>query len=163
MHTTLRVLPTLALLVASVPFWLWRGAPAPADAAPVAQVFTPTPVVQPPSPSLRTPTPSPTVAPAASPTAGPTPTAPQLPPVAPERFFAQTGFGIRNDRFWEFFNGYGGVNTFGYPISREFQFLGFNVQFFQRQIMQQWADGSVHTMNLLDPELMPYTRINGSV
>jgi hypothetical protein len=163
MYTVLRVLPTLALLVASVPFWLWRGGPAPVDAAPVAQVFTPTPVVQPPSVNLRTPTPSPTLAPAASPTAGPTPTAPQLPAVAPERFFAQTGFGIRNDRFWEFFNGYGGVSTFGYPISREFQFLGFNVQFFQRQIMQQWADGSVHTMNLLDPELMPYTRINGSV
>jgi hypothetical protein len=166
MHPLLRGLPAFLLLLASLPFWFWRGEPQRADAAPAAQVFTPTPVRQAPSPNLVTPTPlpSPTVVapPVPTPVVGPTPTAPPLPPAPAERLFPQTGFAVRNDRFWEFFNSYGGVRTFGYPISREFQFLGFPVQFFQRQIMQQWPDGSVHTMNLLD-DLMPYTRINGSV
>ena len=28
--------------------------------------------------------------------------------------------------------------------------------------MQLWPDGGVHTLNLLDAGLLPYTRINGS-
>ena len=182
MRALLRGLPALLLLLASVPFWLWRAEAPPADAAlaghgapplPAVQVPSPrTPVPQPPSP--RGPTPTPTLAlptaaiPTVSPTASPTavevaPAPPPLPPAPPGRYFPQSGFSIRDNAFWEYFNARGGVRTFGFPISREFQFLGFPVQFFQRQIMQRWADGSVHTMNLLDPELMPYTLINGSV
>ncbi len=79
-----------------------------------------------------------------------------------ERYFPETGFRISNDRFWDYFQRRGGLRTFGYPISREFQFLGFRVQFFQRLIMQLQPNGSVGTLNLLDEGLMPYTRINFS-
>jgi hypothetical protein len=161
------------LLLASVPFWLWRAEARGAVAAPAAQA-TPTAVAVPPSQRQATATPvlvppsqrqaTATALPSALPTAPvATPTVPNLGPVPAGRYFAESGYAIRDDAFWDFFNGYGGVRTFGYPISRQFQFLGFPVQFFQRQIMQRWADGSVHTLNLLDPELMPYTRINGSV
>ena len=78
------------------------------------------------------------------------------------RFFSQTSFRIDNDAFWDFFQKRGGVRTFGYPVSRQFQLLGFPVQIFQRIVMQQKPDGSVATMNLLDAGIMPYTRINGS-
>jgi hypothetical protein len=167
-----RVVPALVLLVATVPLWLWQDGPAPVGAAPAAQASqvgvappvqsSPTPAVVP--PSLRQATATPTTGPTAGPTSpAATPTAPSLGPAPPGRYFPESGYAIRDDAFWGFFQGYGGVRTFGYPISRQFQFLGFQVQFFQRQIMQKWADGSVHTLNLLDPELMPYTRINGSV
>src|SRR5215467_14585958 len=78
------------------------------------------------------------------------------------RFFSQTGFRVDNDAFWDFFQHRGSVRTFGYPVSRQFRLDGFAVQIFQREVMQQWPDGSVHTLNLLDAGLMPYTRINGS-
>ena len=71
------------------------------------------------------------------------------------RFFAETGFRIGNDRFWDFIQHRGGVRTFGYPASREFLFQGFQVQFFQRGVMQPWPDGSVKTLNLLDDGLLP--------
>jgi hypothetical protein len=78
------------------------------------------------------------------------------------RFFSQTNFRIDNDAFWSFFNARGGVRTFGYPVSRVFRLDGFPVQIYQRIVMQLWPDGSVHTLNLLDEGLMPYTRINQS-
>jgi hypothetical protein len=78
------------------------------------------------------------------------------------RYFSQTGYRIDNAAFWSFFQGRGGVPTFGYPVSRQFRLVGFQVQIFQRLIMQLQPDGSVQTLNLLDPGLMPYTRINGS-
>src|SRR5689334_18422795 len=81
---------------------------------------------------------------------------------ATERFFPQTGYWVRNDAFWDYFSHRGGVRTFGYPVSRQFLLLGFPVQMFQRAVMQQQPDGSVRLMNLLDPELMPYTQINFS-
>jgi hypothetical protein len=101
--------------------------------------------------------------PAPPPPAGPAPSPPPLPDLPAGRFFPESGFGIHNDAFWGYFHARGGVPTFGFPISREFTFLGLPTQFFQRHIMQQGADGGVQTMNLLDPELMPYTRINASV
>ena len=103
------------------------------------------------------PTPTPTAIPV---TATPLPSAPSTPHDA--RFFSQTGFRIDNDVFWDYFNKRGGINTFGYPVSRTFTFLGFTTQFFQREIMQIGPDGGARTMNILDPGLMPYTRINGS-
>jgi len=78
------------------------------------------------------------------------------------RFFSQTNFRIDNDAFWDFFQRRGTVRTFGYPVSRVFRLDGFPVQIFQREVMQLWQDGSVHTLNLLDAGLLPYTRINGS-
>ncbi|HEY1293911.1 MAG TPA: hypothetical protein VGJ60_12575 [Chloroflexota bacterium] len=78
------------------------------------------------------------------------------------RFFSQTNFRIDNDAFWNFFQGRGGVPTFGFPVSRQFLLDGFQVQIFQRNIMQLQPDGGVQTLNLLDPGLMPYTQINGS-
>lgn len=76
--------------------------------------------------------------------------------------FQETGFCINNPAFLQYFNARGGVRTFGYPISREFTFLGFRVQFFQGHIMQLQPNGSVATMNLLQEGLMPVTRVNGS-
>jgi hypothetical protein len=82
---------------------------------------------------------------------------------ADPRFFAPTSFRIDNDAFWNFFQGRGGVRTFGYPVSRQFRLDGFQVQIFQRNIMQLQPDGGVQTLNLLDAGLMPFTNINGSV
>jgi polysaccharide biosynthesis protein PslG len=81
---------------------------------------------------------------------------------ADPRYFPLTGYRIDNDAFWTFFQQRGGIPTFGYPVSRQFQLVGFQVQIFQREVMQLQPDGSVQTLNLLDPGLMPYTRINGS-
>lgn len=78
------------------------------------------------------------------------------------RFFADTGFSVTNDAFWNYFQRRGGVRTFGYPTSREFTLEGFRVQFFQRQVMQQGSDGQVRLLNLLDSGVLPYTRMNGS-
>jgi hypothetical protein len=81
---------------------------------------------------------------------------------ADPRFFSQTNYRIDTDAFWDFFQGRGGVRTFGYPVSRTFRLDGFPVQIFQRIVVQQQPDGSVATLNLLDQGLLSYTRINGS-
>jgi polysaccharide biosynthesis protein PslG len=90
------------------------------------------------------------------------PLAPAAAQTTDPRFFSQTNFRIDTDAFWNFFQGRGGVRTFGYPVSRTFRLDGFQVQIFQRIVMQLQPDGSVATLNLLDPGLLPYTRINGS-
>jgi hypothetical protein len=84
-------------------------------------------------------------------------------PIAPRdaRYFSPTGFRIDDDRIWEYFQIRGGVKSFGYPTSRTFTFLGYTTQFFQRHIVQVGPEGP-RLMNLLDPELMPYTKINTS-
>ena len=81
---------------------------------------------------------------------------------ADPRLFAQTGYRIDRDSFWDYFTSRGGVATFGYPASRDFQFLGCTSQFFQRLVMQQCGTQGVGTLNLLDDGLLPYTMINGS-
>ncbi len=78
------------------------------------------------------------------------------------RYFEATGFKVANPAFLDYFDRRGGLKAFGYPASREFTLNGFRVQFFQRLIMQQRADGSVTTLNLLDSDLMPYTQINSA-
>ena len=78
------------------------------------------------------------------------------------RFFPQTNYRIDNDKFWDYFQKRGGVNNFGYPVSRTFQFMGKTVQFFQRRVVEIEPDGNVGQMNLLDTSLMPYTAINGA-
>jgi hypothetical protein len=95
-------------------------------------------------------------------------TAPQAaapPPAAAvndQRFFAQTGFRIDSDPIWSYFQARGQIDIFGYPISRTFTFLGCQAQMFQRQIVQICADGQPRLMNILDPDLFPYTHVNGS-
>ncbi len=79
-----------------------------------------------------------------------------------ERFFPQTGYGVDDDAISGYFQARGGVGTFGYPISRPFLLLGCHVQFFQRQIAQVCDGQGVSLMNLLDPDLFPYTAVNGS-
>jgi len=98
------------------------------------------------------------------PTATAMPTGVPTPVPAPHdaRYFSATGFRIDNDVFWDYFNRRGGINSFGYPVSRTFTFLGFTTQFFQRAIVQLGPGGAARTMNMLDPGLMPYTKINGS-
>lgn len=78
------------------------------------------------------------------------------------RFFAETGYAIDDPSFLNFFDRRGGVQTFGYPVSREFTFLGFPVQIFQRAIMQRGPDGHVQLLNLLDTDLFPYNQVNGA-
>ncbi|MCL4508652.1 MAG: hypothetical protein M1296_03895 [Chloroflexi bacterium] len=86
------------------------------------------------------------------------------PPVLHDnRYFAQTGYRINTDSFWTYFQARGGVSTFGYPVSRTFEFMGFPTQIFQRQVMQLQPNGSVQLLNLLDPGLLPYAQFNGSI
>lgn len=124
------------------------------------------------SPSTPTPTPSPSTPTATGTpsTATPTPTGtPGTPSPTPtssvphdNRYFSQTGFRIDNDTIWDYFNRRGGVNTFGYPVSRAFVLQGFTVQFFQRRIVQIGSNGSARLLNTLDPGLMPYNSFNGA-
>ena len=79
------------------------------------------------------------------------------------RYFRETRYRIDDDRFWNFFQRRGGIETFGFPVSNTFTLLGTQVQIFQRQVMQLQPDGSVGMLNLLDEDVMPYTKINGSV
>ena len=77
------------------------------------------------------------------------------------RFFAQSGFRIDNDKFFDYFQKRGGINNFGFPVSRTFRFMGKTVQFFQRRVLQINPDGGVGQLNLLDSGgLMPFTSFN---
>lgn len=87
---------------------------------------------------------------------------PDPPTVDSGRHFPQSGFSVDNDAFWDYFIHRGGIRTLGYPISRTFQFQGHPTQFFQRVVLQEMPGGEVQRLNLLDPDLLPYTRINGS-
>jgi hypothetical protein len=84
-------------------------------------------------------------------------------PAVAARSFPETGYSITNDKILDYFDHRGGVRVFGYPISREFDFMGTRVQFFQRAVLQIQPDGSVGLLNLLSDDLLPYNRINGSV
>jgi len=74
-------------------------------------------------------------------------------------YYPITGFKI-SGAFLDYFDHRGGLDTFGYPISRPFNLLGSTVQLFQRRALQLRPDGTVGQLNLLDPGLMPYTQIN---
>lgn len=56
-----------------------------------------------------------------------------------ERFFPETGFWVR-DNFLRFWNAFGGLPTFGYPISDAFEEDGMRVQYFERNRME-WQPG----------------------
>jgi hypothetical protein len=123
--------------IASAPFAVLSSAP----------VATPSPVTT----VTATPTPASFPPPAAAPTVP-----------HDNQYFSQTGFRIDNDAVWSFFQGYGGVQTFGYPTSRTFTFLGCPVQFFQRQVIQVCTGAGAALLNILDPGIFPYTKVNGS-
>lgn len=107
-------------------------------------------------PSVVAPPPAPVPTPMPAPSSAP-------PQTRDERFYIETGFRVGNDSFWSFFQSRGAIETFGFPVSRVFNFLGCPVQIYQRLIMQQCGAGApVALLNLLDPELFPYTRVNGS-
>ena len=80
----------------------------------------------------------------------------------PERCFPQTGFCVEDDAFWNYFVRHGGVQTLGYPVSRTFELLDRETQFFQRFVLQKLPDGSVRQLDLLAPGFMPFDRINGA-
>ena len=104
--------------------------------------------------------PAPTPAPTQQSAVVPDPTATPVPQDA--RYFPQTGYRVGEDKFWDYFRVRGGLRSFGYPVSNVFTLYGMKVQIFQRQILQLRPDGGVQTMNLLDQDLLPYTRMNGS-
>jgi beta-mannanase len=87
------------------------------------------------------------------------------PPPAPApdpRYFDATHFRIDDDRIWGYFQARGGLDVFGYPVSRTFTLLGCQSQIFQREVAQVCSDGSPRLLNLLDPDIFPYTQVNGS-
>lgn len=96
-----------------------------------------------------------------TPTPGPVQQAPALAHDA--RYFNDTHFRIDDDAIFAYFQARGLVQSFGFPVSRTFTFLGCSVQIFQRQIAQHCAGSQVQLMNVLDPEIFPYTRVNGSI
>jgi N-acetylmuramoyl-L-alanine amidase len=107
-------------------------------------------------------------APAAQPQTAATTSTTAVPPAPPAgipndaRYFAQTGYRVGEDAFWNYFQVRGGLHSFGYPVSNVFLLYGMKVQIFQRQIMQLRPDGGVQTMNILDEGILPYTHMNGS-
>jgi hypothetical protein len=75
--------------------------------------------------------------------------------------FQETGFCVTTPQFADYFSMRGGSKTLGFPISRTFTLEGFEVQFFQRVVLQLQG-GTVNRLNLLDPTVMPMTRVNQS-
>jgi hypothetical protein len=119
----------------------------------VAPPASPTPTAA----ATGTGTPQPTTAPTVVATAQPAPAV-----THDAQFYAQTGFRV-DDQAVSFFQSRGAVDTFGYPISRLFTFLGCPVQMYQRLIIQLCGGAGPALINLLDPDIFPYTRVNGSV
>src|SRR4051812_23263101 len=87
---------------------------------------------------------------------------PGTPTEAQANCFPETGFCTTNPQFAEYFRLRGGTRILGYPISRSFTLEGFEVQFFQRVILQMQG-GQVARLNVLDPSVMPITRANQSI
>ncbi len=88
-------------------------------------------------------------------------TAQPVNPGADPGFFPATGYRIGSPAVMDYFQHRGGVRTFGYPVSSEFPLLGKRVQIFQRQLLQLGPDGTVIPLNILDPDILPITRIDG--
>jgi len=76
--------------------------------------------------------------------------------------FPASGFCITNPAFADYFNRSGQVRTHGNPVSRSFILEGFEVQIFERIVLQLNA-GSVARLNVLDPDILPLTRANQSI
>jgi hypothetical protein len=117
----------------------WIDAPSPPPLAPADRKIVKKPDPQGPSPALHP---------------------PQI--AHDERYFSETGFRIDDDAIWSYFGARGRVPVFGFPVSRTFILLGCKVQIFQRQVAQSCEGRGVSLMNVLDPEIFPYDRVNGS-
>ncbi len=76
-------------------------------------------------------------------------------------FFPETGFGVWNPEIRAYFESRGGVDTFGFPISNVFSLYGFDVQFFQRQVVQIGSNGSPRGLNILQAPYLDYRRFGG--
>jgi hypothetical protein len=123
----------------------------------VSPFVAPPPTATPTSAATGTATTAPT-----TPTATPAPVQ-QAPAVTHDaQYYSQTGFRV-DDQAVGYFQSKGQVDTFGYPVSRLFTFLGCPVQMFQRLIIQLCPGTGPALINLLDPDIFPYTRVNGSV
>ena len=77
------------------------------------------------------------------------------------RVVGDAGYTVGDDAIWNFYNQYGGVATFGAPISREFTLFGNPVQVFEDAALQVLPDGSVQAMQLTDPGLVPTSSLDG--
>jgi hypothetical protein len=77
------------------------------------------------------------------------------------RYFSETGYRVDNDVIWDYFQARGAVNTFGYPASESLTYRGFEVQIFQRHVLQVMGN-QARPLNLLDPDVMPINELNGS-
>ena len=78
---------------------------------------------------------------------------PGTPSAAQANCAPETGFCVTNPQFADYFRERGGVRILGYPISRSFTLEGFEVQFFQRVVLQLQG-GQVARLNILDPGIM---------
>jgi hypothetical protein len=80
------------------------------------------------------------------------------------RYFADTGFRVDNDQFWEIFDTLGQQRGLGYPISRTFRLLGRPTQVFQRGMLQIAPESHAYIVSMFQDEMLfPYESINGSV
>src|SRR5260370_8070600 len=86
-------------------------------------------------------------------------TAQPVSPGADPSFFPATGYRVASPAVLDYFQHRGGVRTFGYPVSNEFPLLGKRVQLFQRQLLEIASDGTIIPANILDPDILPITRI----
>ena len=82
-------------------------------------------------------------------------------PTLDPAFFPATGYRIASPAILDYFQRRGGVRTFGYPVSNEFPLLGRRVQIFQRNVLQLAPDGTVSPADLLTPDVLPVTHIDG--
>lgn len=76
-------------------------------------------------------------------------------------FFPATGYRIAAQPMLAYFQRFGGVRTFGFPVSNDFPLLGHRVQIFQRQVIEQREDGTVVPVTFLDQSTLPITRFDG--
>ncbi len=76
--------------------------------------------------------------------------------------YPETGFCITNPAFQQYLQLRGGTRVLGFPVSRSFTLEGFEVQFFQRVVLQLQG-GQVSRLNILDAGVMPMTRANQSI
>jgi hypothetical protein len=75
--------------------------------------------------------------------------------------FNEIGYCIDDSAFQSYFANRGGARILGFPVSRTFRLEGFNVQFFQRVVLQNQG-GNVARLNLLDPGILPVIHANQS-
>lgn len=76
-------------------------------------------------------------------------------------FFPETGFGVWNPAIRDYFESRGGVETFGFPVSNVFRLYEFEVQLFQRQVIQIGPNGAPRGLNILQAPYLDYRRFGG--